>query len=163
MNTSLYQKAFTVVGIEARTNNAAEMSSHGIISKQWDKFSKENILAMIPNKSDHSIIAGYTGYESDKNGDYTFFLGARVISFDQVPQGMVIKQVPAGNFKIFTSEKGPIWEVVLKVWNKIWNLPTSEIGSDSNRSYQFDYEIYDQRAQDPKASIVDVYLGVKQL
>lgn len=157
----MYQETFTVVGIEARTNNAAERGPNGLISKQWEKFMKENLLEKIPNKADHSVIAGYTDYESDKNGDYNFFLGAKVTSASEAPEGMVIKQVPAGNFKIFTSEKGPVWEVVLNMWIKIWNLPASEVGSDSNRTYKFDYEVYDQRAIDPKNSVVDVYLGIK--
>lgn len=161
MTTSLYQEAFTVVGIVARTNNASESGPNGVISKQWEKFMKENLLEKIPNKADHSVIAGYTDYESDKNGDYTFFLGAKVISASKVPEGMAIKQVPAGKFKIFTSEKGPVWEVVFSMWIKIWNLPPSEVGSDSNRTYKFDYEVYDQRAQVPQNAVVDVYLGIK--
>lgn len=155
-----YYDSFTVIGIEARTNNAAEMGPTGIIPKQWEKFMTENLLEQIPNRADRSVIAGYTNYMSDKDGDYTFFLGAKVTSANEVPEGMVIKYVPAGGYRLFTTEKGPGWEVVSNVWKKIWNLPASEVGAESSRSYQFDYEVYDQRCQDPMNAIVDVYLGV---
>src|SRR5271157_5147567 len=72
------QKEFTVVGISARTNNAQEAAGNGVIAKQWDKFYKEGILDKIQNKADPSTYAVYTDYASDRNGDYTFIIGAKV-------------------------------------------------------------------------------------
>lgn len=152
---------FTVIGIEARTNNADEMTPNGVIPKQWARFSKENLLEKIPNKVDGTIIAAYTDYESNKDGEYSFIIGAKVTSAESLPNGMIAKQVPARKYVLFTSEKGPVWHVVPNLWKKIWSLPEGQSGSESTRAYLFDYEVYDQRTQDPKNSIVDVYLGVK--
>lgn len=69
---------FTVVGIEARTDNAREMAGGGIIAKQWGRFMGENLLAQIPNRTDGAILAVYSDYESDKDGEYSFMIGARV-------------------------------------------------------------------------------------
>lgn len=154
MNTIHQQETFTIIGIEARTNNANEKGPNGIISKQWEKFIKGNLLEVIPNKSDSSVIAGYTEYASDHNGDYTFVLGVRVTSTNQIPAGMVVKHIPAGKYEVFTSQKGPVWEVVLALWVKIWN-------SESIRAYKFDYEVYDQRASDPANATVDVHIGLR--
>ena len=44
------QKEFSIIGIEARTNNVKEMTGDGVIPKQWEKFIKEGILQKIPNK-----------------------------------------------------------------------------------------------------------------
>ena len=150
---------FTVVGIAARTSNAREMTAEGIIGKQWGRLMQEGLLAKIPNKADRNIVAVYTDYDSDHNGEYTFVLGARVKSDGEVPAGMLAKKIPAGKFAVFTSENGPAAKIVPETWMKINSLPHSAVGGD--RAYRADYEIYDERAADPANSQVDVYVGIK--
>jgi predicted transcriptional regulator YdeE len=152
-------KEFTVVGISTRTTNAREMSGKGVIAQQWDRFMKEGLLSKIPNKVDSNILAVYTDYESDANGAYTFLLGARVSLADNVPLGMVAKKVPAGQYAVFTSEKGFVGKVVPESWNRIWAVHKSAPGG--NRAYQADFEVYDQRAADPQNAQVDIYFGIK--
>src|SRR5579885_1731659 len=152
------QDGFTVIGIAARTSNANEMTAEGIIGKQWGRLFQEGILEKIPNRADSSIIAVYTDYASDHNGEYTYILGARVTSDANVPAGMVAKKIPGGKFAVFTSEKGPAPQVVPALWMKINSLPVGAVGAD--RVYKADYEIYDERARDPQNLQVDVYLGI---
>ena len=160
MNPKVIEReAFTVVGIAARTSNAREMTADGIIGKQWGRLMQEGLLAKIPNKADQNIVAVYTEYASDHNGEYTFLLGARVKSDEGVPAGMVAKKIPAGKFAVFTSEKGAAESVVPETWMKINSLPRSAVGGD--RVYRADYEIYDERAADPANAQVDVYVGIK--
>lgn len=163
MSKTITQESFMVMGIEARTTNAAEMGPYGIIPKQWEKFMQENLLTKIPNQTDGALIAGYTEYQSNKDGEYTFFIGAKVNSNASVPEGMVVKYIPKTNYLILTSQKGPIWEVIQGLWKKIWTLPASEAGSEASRAYGFDYEVYDGRASDPMNAQVDVYLGIKSI
>ena len=153
------QAAFTVVGISARTSNAKEMTAEGVIGKQWGRFMQEGVLGKIPNKADNAIVAVYTDYASDHNGEYTYVLGAKVRSDAAVPAGMVAKKIPTGRYAVFTSEKGPAAKVVPEVWMRINSLPKSTVGGD--RVYGADFEIYDQRAVDPQNSQVDVYVGIK--
>lgn len=150
---------FTVIGIAARTSNAKEMTSDGSIGKQWARFFQESILEKIPNKADSSIIAVYTDYASDHNGEYTYVLGARVTSDSNIPAGMVAKKIPGGKFAVFTSEKGPAPQVVPALWMKINSLPRGAVGAD--RVYKADYEVYDERARDPQNAQIDVYLGIR--
>ncbi|MGB8066056.1 MAG: GyrI-like domain-containing protein [Candidatus Sulfotelmatobacter sp.] len=160
MNPKVVERGgFTVVGIAARTSNAREMTADGIIGKQWGRLMQEGLLAKIPNKADRNIVAVYTDYASDHNGEYTYVLGARVKSDGNVPAGMVAKKTPAGRFAVFTSEKGPTAKVVPETWMKINSLPQPAVGGD--RVYRADYEIYDERAADPANSQVDVYVGIK--
>jgi len=160
MNPKVVERgAFTVVGIAARTSNAREMTADGIISKQWGRLMQEGLLAKIANRVDRNIVAVYTDYASDHNGEYTYVLGAGVKSDDDVPAGMVAKKIPAGKFAVFTSEKGPAAKVVPETWMKINSLPQSAVGGD--RVYRADYEIYDERAADPANSQLDVYVGIK--
>jgi predicted transcriptional regulator YdeE len=150
---------FTVVGIAVRTSNAKEMTPDGVIGKQWGRLFQEGLMEKIPNKADQNIVAVYTDYASDHNGEYTFLLGARVTSDANIPEGMVAKKIPAGKFAVFTSEKGPAPQVVPATWMKINSLPKSAVGGD--RVYRADYEIYDERARDPQNIVVDVYIGIR--
>jgi predicted transcriptional regulator YdeE len=152
-------EGFTVVGISARTSNAREMTPDGVIGKQWGRLFQENLLAKIPNKTNADILAVYTDYASDKNGEYTFVLGTRVNPETQPPIGMIAVKIPAGKYAVFTSEKGPAAKVVPQIWQRINSLPKSAPGGD--RVYKADFEVYDQRAADPQNSQVDVYIGIK--
>ncbi len=153
------ETGFTVVGISIRTNNAKETSGKGVIPQRWDRFMKEGLLNTIPNKVDSNILAVYTDYENDANGEYTFMIGAKVSSADGVPPGMVAKKVPAGRYAVFTSEKGFVGKVVPQTWNRIYTAPKSSPGG--NRAYRADFEVYDQRAADPQNAQVDIYVGIK--
>jgi predicted transcriptional regulator YdeE len=153
------EAGFTVVGTETRTSNAKEMSANGIIPKQWARLMQENLAAQIPNKADSSILAVYSDYASDKDGEYSFTIGAKVTSAKEVPAGMVVKKVPAGRYAIFTSEKGPVAKVVSGLWQKIWTIPKAE--PEGDRAYRADYEVYDERAANPEDAKVDVHIGIK--
>jgi len=152
-------EGFTVIGISARTSNAREMTPDGAIGKQWGRLFQEGVLAKIPGKANSEIIAVYTDYASDHNGEYTFVLGAKVKPGTEAPAGMMAVKVPAGKYAVFTSEKGPAAKVVPEVWQRINSLPKSAPGGD--RTYKADFEVYDQRAADPQNSVVDVYIGIR--
>jgi len=153
------ESGFTVVGIEVRTSNAKEMSPEGLIGKQWARFMQESLAARIPHKADSSVLAVYSDYASDKDGEYNFLIGARVTSAKEVPAGMVVKKVPTGRYAVFTSEKGPVGKVVSGLWQKIWTISKAEPGGD--RAYKVDYEVYDERAANPEDAQVDVHIGIK--
>jgi predicted transcriptional regulator YdeE len=153
------EAGFSVIGIAERTTNAKEMSGEGVIGKQWGRFMQENLLAQIPNKADSSIIAVITDYASDKDGEYTHLIGARVTSTADVPAGMVVKKVPPGKYAIFTSERGPVAQVVVGTWQRIWAQPKA--APAGNRAYKADYEVYDERAMDPQSAQMDVHVGIK--
>src|ERR1019366_7737757 len=87
---------FQVIGIEARTNNARESGGGGAIPKQWQRLFMENLLGRIPDRIDQSIVAVYSNYVSDWNGDYTYILGAKVKPGTKAPEGMVAKNIPGG-------------------------------------------------------------------
>ena len=48
----VHQDELFIVGIEARTTAAKEMSAQGVIPQQWQKFMQEGVLQKIPNKAD---------------------------------------------------------------------------------------------------------------
>jgi predicted transcriptional regulator YdeE len=153
-------KEFSVIGIAARTNNAKEMSQDGVIGKQWGRFFKEGISETIPNKVDPTIYAVYTGYASDRNGDYDFVIGCKVSDVSAVPLGMVVKKVPKGRYAVVTSAQGAVEKIVPQAWQQIWSLEDrSQLGG--SRAYKADFEVYDQHSQNPQHSQVDIYVGLK--
>ena len=155
----IQEAGFTVVGISARTSNAREMTANGLIGPIWGRLMQDGLLAKIPNKADSNIVAVYTDYASDHNGEYTYVLGARVTSDADVPAGMVARHIPGGKYAVFTSEKGPAPKVVPGLWMKINSLPQGSVGTE--RVYRADFEIYDKRATDPQNLQMDAYIGIK--
>jgi predicted transcriptional regulator YdeE len=153
------QPGFTVIGIAARTSNAKEITADGVIGKQWARFFQDGVIAKIPNKAGQSIVAVYTDYASDHNGEYTYVLGAKVTSDADVPSEMVAKKIPSGKYAVFTTGKGPGPKVVPEAWMKINSLPKTAVGGD--RMYRADFEVYDERAADPQNLQADIYVGIK--
>lgn len=154
------QPEFWVIGIQARTSNAKEVAGGGAIPKQWDRFFKEGIAAKIPNKVDSIIYAVYTNYASDYHGEYDFIIGMKVSGVSNVPSGMIVQKVPGGRFAVITSVKGPVEQVVPQAWQRVYSLDNNkQLGGA--RAYKTDFELYDQRAQNPQASQVDFYIGLK--
>jgi len=156
----IHQRGFSVVGVAVRTTNAKEMSGEGVIPKQWQKFFQDGIQQKIPDKVDGTIYAVYTDYASDRNGEYSFVIGVKVNPNATVPAGMALRKIPAGDYAVLTSDKGPVSKVVPAAWQQIWSLEDKhQLGGP--RAYRADFEVYDQRAADPRNSQVDVYVGVK--
>jgi len=159
MNPQISQlQGFTVVGITGRTNNAKEMTPQGIIGSLWGRLMQDDLLAKIPNRADDNIIAVYSAYASDHNGEYTYTLGAKVTRESEIPQGMVVTKVATGKYADFTSERGPANKVVPEIWRKINTLPKNAPGGD--RTYQSDFEVYDRQARNPKDAVVHVFVGI---
>ena len=150
--------AFTVIGIEARTDNRREAGGAGVIPAQWQKFFGQDIPRKIPNKTGPGFYAIYAHYSSRRNGEYNYVVGARVKDETIPPEGMVKMRVAAGDYAVFTTDKGPLAEVMPAAWQKIFKL---EDEGKLTRTYQTDFEIYDERAQDPQNAQVDIYVGVR--
>jgi predicted transcriptional regulator YdeE len=153
------QEGFAVVGIAVRTSNAEQMTAARPIGTLWERLFKEGVLAAIPNRADGDIVAVYSQYASDKDGEYTYLLGARVKKVESAPAGMTVLNVPAGRYAVFTSERGPVEKVVVEMWRRVWETPKNALGGD--RTYQVDFEVYDQRAQNPADAVVDLYVAVR--
>src|ERR1041385_2769995 len=108
------------IGIEVRTSNRAEMTVKGKIGSQWQKFSVENVLSKIPGKRGDAVLAVYTNYEGDGNGEYSFLIGSEVASLSDVPEGLVGREIAPAKYAVFTSDRGAIPGIIIEVWKRIW-------------------------------------------
>ena len=146
---------FYVIGLEDRTTNDREQSGQGVIGRLWSRLMGEGLYESIPDKEDSSKVVVYSDYESDEKGAYSYLLGARVSSIASVPSGMSSRTVLAGDYKKFTSARGPLIKVVPETWKQVWTSP------QLHRKFATDFEIHDIRAKNQDDGQVDIYVGVK--
>lgn len=150
------EQAFNIIGISLRTSNAHAFSENSI-GNLWQRFFAEQISSKIPNKQDSATLALYYDFETDKDGFYTILIGHRVTDLNNVPNGMTGVSIPAQKRVIFTTPQGPVFPGIVATWQKIWKL---EDEHTLHRAYGFEYELYDERSQDPQNGIAQIHISV---
>lgn len=150
-----------LVGLSARTNNKNEMNPQTAkIGELAGRYWRQNIANQIPNRKNPGVtMAIYTEYDSNEHGDYTYFIGEAVSSFENLPENLNKLTIPAAKYQKFTTPSGKMPEVVINAWQQIWQMSATDFGG--NRAYVADFEVYDQRAIDPANMILDIYIGIK--
>ncbi len=84
--------------------------------------------------------------------------GEEVSGFNQIPDGMVAKTIPAANYAVFTTPAGPLFKVVPEAWAFIWEWTTN---SNIERAFSGDFELYDERSFDSNNAQVEIYIALK--
>ena len=150
-----------IVAIKTRTNNQLEINSlEGRIFPIVKQYFHQNIAASIPNRTHPgTTFCIYAEYESDYQGNYTYFIGEEVDSFENVPAELETLIIPAQNYIKFTNGPGSMPDVIRKPWQQIWQMTPEELGGIP--SYTTDFEIYDERAKDHQNIVLDIYIGIK--
>lgn len=154
------QKERILVGITARTNNKNEMSGTGKIGSIYAQYFSENIPAQIPHRAHPgTTYSAYTQFDSDRTGDYTYFLGEEVTELVELPAVLTSITIPTGEYCKFTTPEGPVVQGVVSTWQKIWGMSDEDFGG--TQRYTTEFEIHDERAANPEKGIVDIYIGIK--
>lgn len=150
-----------IVGITARTNLMSEMNPvTAKIGATVQKYFHEDLSNNINNRKKPGVTyCIYTNYESDFTGDYTYFIGEEVHSFDDVSAEFKTLVIPEQHYAKFTTEPGPMPMVCINEWQKVWKMTPAEFGSD--RAYIADFEVYDERAIDHQNTVLDIYVGLQ--
>ena len=158
-DTQIQQKIH-LIGLSAFTEYEAEMSEvTSMIRPTIQRYWQEKIGEQIPHRKNPGVtFSVYSEYQTDEYGAYRYFYGEEVTSFDTIPEDLHTLTIPVGRYKKFITNPGIMPGVVIQAWQHIWQLNDNELGG--KRNYIADFEIYDQRAQDPNNTIVDVYVGV---
>ncbi len=146
-------ESFTIIGIAVRTTNENGQSSIDIPAL-WGKFMSEAIMEKIPDKIDYNIYCIYTDYEKDHAKPYTTILGCRVHNLDNIPAGFVGKTFNGGTYTKHIAKGNINQGMVFNEWTKIWN-------SDIARAFTADFEVYDDRAQNPAEAEVDIFVAIQ--
>lgn len=150
-----------LLGITTRTSNAAEMNpATAKIGAIMQQYMQNDMAQTIPHrKKPGTTFCVYTDYESDFTGVYTYFIGEEVTTFDNLSEGLEMHTIAPQIYTKFTTEQGHIPGVVIEAWQKIWQMPTEQLGG--KRSYRSDFEMYDERAVDYQKAIIDIYIGIE--
>ncbi|MEL6848541.1 MAG: GyrI-like domain-containing protein [Bacteroidota bacterium] len=144
---------FTVIGIHCRTSNQENRAVQDIPAL-WSRFMQENVASSIPQKLSPEVYCVYTDYEGDHNLPYTVLIGCKVAPDTPTPEGMVKRQIEAGDYQSFMAEGNLQEGAVTQTWFQIW-----ESGLD--RRFQADFEVYGELAANPVFAKVPIYVGLK--
>lgn len=151
-----------LVGISARTNNANMFDTNPTnnkIAATVQKYFYEGLPGKIMHRKKPGVTyCVYTDYESDFTGDYTYFIGEEVESFNDLPEAFVTHTIPSQPYAKFTNGPGPMPSVCISMWQEIWKMTSEDFGG--KRSYIADFEIYDERALDHQNVTLDIYIGI---
>jgi predicted transcriptional regulator YdeE len=101
----------------------------------------------------------YTDYDSNYTGAYTYFIGEEVLSLDDIPERLETLTIPSQNYIKFTTNPGPMPDVVKGTWQKIWEMSSKDLGG--TRRYRADFEVYDKRASDHSKVVFDLFIGIE--
>ncbi len=123
-----YVEPFTVAGQEERTTNLREASGDGVIGKLWSLYGHN-----LPG----APIAVYSGYESDKDGEYNYLLGTRTAG--GISGGPVERQVVEGQYVVVSFPGATTPQAIVGLWMQIWS---AEASKQIRRSYKTDFELY---------------------
>jgi predicted transcriptional regulator YdeE len=153
--------SITLFGLKTRTSNKIESnpdtSKIPICIQEY--FSKKIFSKISNRKNSNQIFSCYNNYESDYNGEYDYFFGKEVTSLEDKLKGVEALTIPTQTYIKFTSEAKEMPKVCIDLWQKIWKFSDEELGG--KRSYIADFEIYDERANDPENTVLDIYIGIK--
>jgi predicted transcriptional regulator YdeE len=146
--------AFRLIGKALKTKTWNDNGQSAIdCGNLWQLFETGNYANKIPGKLNNEIVAVYYAYEGDYTLPYAYFIGCKVNENQQAPDGMDSLFIPAGQYQPFTA-KGTIPNCIASTWNEIWN-------TEIDRTYQFDFEIYDERSRDWNNAEVDIFISLK--
>lgn len=152
----------TLIGIKTRTRPTYELSSAtSNILKTLKTYFGTNVANTIPNRlTPSATYCVYTEYESNEQGEYTYFVGEEVSSEDcLIPSSLSKLIIPASSYAKFECGPGKMPDICRAAWLKIWQLPAKDLGG--KRTYKADFEVYDERAQDPTHTTFDLYVGLE--
>ncbi|HQS83879.1 MAG: hypothetical protein B7Y25_05775 [Alphaproteobacteria bacterium 16-39-46] len=153
---------FEIIGLKVRTITENEFNpSTAKIGPLVQRYWQEQISEKIPGRKNLGVvISSFSNYENDFNGAYDYLIGEEVWEGEKPIEGLSSLIIQGGPYVKFTSAPGPMPDVVIKMWQAIWNMSPGELGG--TRAYKTDFELYDERAQDPQNTIVEIYIGIHQ-
>lgn len=143
---------FKLIGIklENKTINAGGQSSIDC-GNLWQKFETGNFAEKIQGKVTDEIYAVYFDYEGDHTNPFSYFIGCKVKTNAEAPQGLDSLIIPAGNYTRLVA-KGKMPDCVVNSWKNIWS-------SEIDRGYSYDFEIYDERSKDWSNAEVEIFVS----
>ncbi len=139
--------ATKVIGMEYRGNN-----ENNEIPKLWEVFMKKYTEI----KTDTPQLMYGLCYDYEDTGIFTSLVGMSVNNITDIPSGMVLKEIPARDYAVFTfkdhiSKIGEFWNAIYQDY-----LPENGLIPDFGMSF----ELYDERFA--KTGECDIYIPINK-
>lgn len=148
------REEFQLIGLSLGRKTSNEAGQSGIdCGNLWQKFEMGGFVHRIPNSVNKAIYAVYFDYEGDHNKPFSYFIGCKVEPGTMVPAGMESLTIPPQNYSVVIA-RGEMPDCLTESWSKIWK-------SAIDRTYQFDFEIYDDRSRDWDDAEVEIFVSSK--
>ncbi|MEP6676933.1 MAG: GyrI-like domain-containing protein [Ferruginibacter sp.] len=147
----LKERKLAGLSLKTKTSNTNGQSTIDC-ENLWHEFMAQKYMDIIPGRI-NEIIGAYHQYEGDSSHPFSYFIGCEVKSDSTIPDGLDTLIIPAGNFMKIAA-KGKMPDCVTDAWKKVWV-------ADLPRTYQIDFEIYDERSKDWEDAQVDVYISIR--
>lgn len=160
--SDVYLNELKLAGITVRTSNSLEANpGTAKIGQTIGNYFENNLSQKIVNRTKPgTTYCAYTEYESDENGEYTYFVGEEVDSLEKIPDGFETLTIPSGNYAKFECGPGQMPTVCIDSWKEIWKMQDADF--EGKRTYVTDFEIYDERAKDYNNTVLDIYIGIQK-
>ena len=151
----------TLCGLLKRTSlneelNALTAKIPLTISSYWSSLLANKAPNLVDPQTSYSL---YTNYETNEYGPYDYFFGQAVDNIDAVPAVFSSLVLAPQKMVKFTTIPGAMPHLVIKAWQNIWQMSTTELGG--KRTYLADYEVYDHRAVNLANAIIDLYVSIE--
>ncbi|KTD65070.1 GyrI-like domain-containing protein [Legionella shakespearei] len=135
----------TVAGFSVRTMNKDEFKPETAkLPELWGRFASSGLM-----KGQTAVYGVYSDYESDASGFYTVTAGIPLSSSLDGEYETV--SILPGHYLVF-SDKGPMPQTVVQIWERVWNYFTENKGY--KRNFFSDFELYTSEED------VAVYIGI---
>jgi predicted transcriptional regulator YdeE len=146
--------ALKLLGLKLDSKTTNEKGQSAIdCGELWQRFESENIAMQIPDKLNNNIYAVYYDYDGDHTTPFSYFIGSPVKKDAEVPEGLTSLTIPDQNYTKVTA-KGKLPDCIANYWIDIWN-------TEIDRSYNFDFEVYDERSKDWNNGEVDIFVSTR--
>ena len=139
------------LSLRGKTTNENQQSSIDC-GKLWTRFEKEQVAEKIEGKLNNRIFAVYHDFDSDHHGHFSYFIGCEVALGAEIREHMERLIIPAGTF-IKKTATGKIPDCIADAWKEIWD-------SHLQRTYRYDFEVYDERSRDWYSGEVDILVSI---
>jgi AraC family transcriptional regulator len=147
---------FYVIGIEVRTSLKDETKKD--ITDLWEKAMKTNLFERIPNSMMEKGVFGISADFSEKDDTFTYMIGCQVSKTDNVPEGMVLREIPKCEYAVFTT-KGKLPDCVVEAYKYIYSkwFPENKKWKHAGTA---EFELYDERMESKDNPEMDIYIPV---
>lgn len=128
-------EGFKIIGVPVKTSRKFGKVVIDV-GLTWLRFELAESYYKIPNKISDNMYVVYIDREEKFDGDFTAIVCCAVSSFDEMPDGMVGREIDGGQYRKYVTH-GRAIEAIASKWKEIWEEDNKNL-----KTHSTDFEIY---------------------